>query len=142
MDLIAKCRFPYLTRHLVAGEAFQADDRMGRVLVKIGRAELAPRRPAGVEISPPPSPPVVRFEAPPAARAALEEMKASRKESEPVSEASPSAPQPPAVVFEPVKTEQEPAPALAEAVVPEAPSTDEPMKPAYKSTRRYGSKAP
>jgi len=50
VDLIAAKPMRYKTRRLMPGDAFQADDRMGRILVKAKRARVdaapAPAMPA------------------------------------------------------------------------------------------------
>ncbi len=113
--------FPYKTRQLVAGETFEADEKLGTLLVKMRRAMPATKASRVAADDPQPTPP---------------------------------APQLAEVVPEPVKTEPEPAPVLAETVVPELPADPTPpaqtaeapateqARPAFKSRRIYGSKAP
>ena len=70
MKLIATKKMTYATRHLVAGDPFEASDRDARVLIGIRKAKVAEAKlsgrtrkvlvaeaPAPVPVSPTPSPP-------------------------------------------------------------------------------------
>ena len=122
MRLIANFRFPYRTRHLTAGEPFEADEKLGKLLVKMGRAKLAPA--ADIEILSPPSPQIEKFEPPPEPMEALAKMK-----------------QEPAPVFAETVVPEPPAEPAVTPQAAELPPADEPAKPAFKTRRSYSSRS-